>query len=147
MTRRLPRLFLMLTCVSALVALTPRGAQAQGEMTITVGAEGTLLARGVAATVPMEITCGPLEVDPRFTEAIAELQQAVKHRIAHGLGFPEQPIVCDGTPHPNIATVMADDSGPPFRKGDAVVGVFVRVGNETFCCIIGRSEIQTIKLR
>jgi len=147
MTRRLPRLLLMLTCVSALVALTPLGAQAQGKMTITVGAEGTLLARGVAATVPMEITCGPLEVDPRFTEAIAELQQAAKHRIAHGLGFPEQPIVCDGTPHPNIATVMADDSGPPFRKGDAVVGVFVRVGNETFCCIVGRSEIQTIKLR
>jgi hypothetical protein len=146
MTRRLPRVLLMLTCVSALVALTPLGAQAQGEVTVTVGARGTLLARGVAATVPMEITCGPMEVDPRFTDASAELQQAVRHRIAHGLGFPEQPIVCDGTPHPNTATIPADTSGPPFRKGDAVVEVFVRVGNETFCCPSGSSGFQIIKL-
>ena len=145
MTRRLPQLLLMLTCVSALVALTPLGAQAQGEVTITVGARGELLARGVAATVPVEITCGPLDVD--FTDAHAELQQAVRHQIAHGFGFnPEQPIVCDGTPHPSTFTVLADTSGPPFRKGDAVVEVFVRVGNETFCCPTGRTGFQLIKL-
>jgi hypothetical protein len=147
MTRRLPRLLLMLTCISALLALTPLGAQAQGEVTITVGATGTLLARGAGATVPMEITCGPLEVDPRFTMADAELHQAVKHQIAHGFGFPEQPIVCDGTPHPNTATIVADASGPPFRKGDAAAEVFVRVGNETQCCISGSSGVQIIRLR
>ena len=147
MTRRLLRLLLMLTCVSALVALTPLGAQAQGEVTITVGATGTLLVRGVAATVPMEITCGPIEVDPRFTMADAELRQAVKHQIAHGFGFPEQPIVCDGTPHPNTYTVVADASGPPFRKGDAAVEVGLRVGNETACCISGSSGVQIIRLR
>jgi hypothetical protein len=147
MTRRLPRLLLVLTCVSALVALTPLGAQAQGEVTITVGPEGTLLLRGVAATVPMEITCGPIEVDPRFTMADAELHQAVKHQIAHGFGFPEQPIVCDGTPHPNIATIEADTSGPPFRKGDAAAEVFVSVGNEAQCCISGSSGVQVIRLR
>jgi hypothetical protein len=147
MTRRLPRLLLMLTCISALLALTPLGAQAQGEVTITVGATGTLLARGAGATVPMEITCGPLEVDPRFTMADAELHQAVKHQIAHGFGFPEQTIVCDGTPHPNTATIVADASGPPFRKGDAAAEVFVRVGNETQCCISGSSGVQIIRLR
>jgi hypothetical protein len=147
MTRRLPRLLLMLMCVSALVALTPLGAQAQGEVTITVGATGTLLARGAGATVPMEITCGPLEVDPRFTMADAELHQAVKHQIAHGFGFPEQPIVCDGTPHPNTTTIVADASGPPFRKGDAAAEVFVSVGNETQCCISGSSGVQIIRLR
>jgi hypothetical protein len=147
MTRRLPRLLLVLTCVSALVALTPLGAQAQGEVTITVGARGELLLRGVAATVPVEITCGPMEVDPRFTDTSAELQQAVRHRIAHGFGFfPEQPIVCDGTPHPNTFTVEADTSGPPFRKGDAVVEVVVQVGNEEFCCPSGSSGFQIIKL-
>jgi hypothetical protein len=147
MTKRLPRLLLMLTSVSALVALTPLGAQAQGEVTITVGATGRLLARGAGATVPMEITCGPLEVDPRFTMADAELHQAVKHQIAHGFGFPEQPIICDGTPHPNTATIVADASGPPFRKGDAAAEVFVSVGNETQCCISGSSGVQIIRLR
>lgn len=147
MTRRPLRLLLMLTCVSALVALTPLSAQAQEEMTITVGPTGTLLARGVAVIVPMEITCGPIEVDPRFTMADAELRQAVRRQIAHGFGFPEQPIVCDGTPHPNTATILADTSGPPFKKGQAVVEVSVRVGNETFCCISGGSGIQTIRLR
>ena len=148
MIRRLLRLLLMLTCVSALVALTPPGAHAQGEVTITVGATGTLLARGVAATIPVEMTCGPIEVDPRFTMTDAELNQAVKRQIAHGFGFfPEQPIVCDGTPHPNTYTVVADASGPPFRKGDAAVEVGLRVGNETFCCISGGSGVQVIRLR
>jgi len=147
MTRRLLRLLVMLTCVSALVALTPLGARAQGEVTITVGATGTLQARGVLVTVPVEITCGPIEVDPRFTEAFAELNQAVKRQIAHGFGSPNEPIVCDGTPHANTFTVLADTSGPPFRKGDAAVEVFVRVGNETECCISGSSGIQVIRLR
>jgi hypothetical protein len=61
------------------------------EVTITVGATGTLQARGVLATVPVEITCGPIEVDPRFTEAFAELNQAVKRQIAHGFGSPNEP--------------------------------------------------------
>jgi hypothetical protein len=147
MTRRLLRLLLMVTCVSALVALTPLGAKAQGEVTITVGASGTLQAKGVVATVPVEITCGPLEVDPRFTEATATLNQAVKRQIAQGFGTPNQPIVCDGTPHANTFTILASASGPPFRKGDAAVQVFLRVGNETECCISGSSGIQIIKLR
>ena len=147
MTTRRLRLLLMLACVSALVALTPLGAQAQEEVTITVGATGTLQARGVVVTVPVEITCGPIEVDPRFTMADALLQQAVKRQIAQGFGNPDQPIVCDGTPHPNTFTILASASGPPFRKGDAAVRVFVTVGNETACCISGSSGIQTIRLR
>jgi hypothetical protein len=147
MTTRLLRLLLMLTCVSALVALTPLGARAQEEVTITVGATGTLEARGVVVTVPVEITCGPIEVDPRFTMADAQLTQAVKRQIAQGFGTPDQPIVCDGTPHANTFTVLASATGPPFRKGDAAVRVFVTVGNETECCISGSSGIQTIRLR
>jgi hypothetical protein len=147
MTRRLLRLLLMLTCVSALVALTPLGARAQGTVTITVGATGTLQANGVVAVVPVEITCGPLEVDPRFTMADAQLTQAVKRQIAQGFGSPDQPIVCDGSPHANTFTVLASATGPPFRKGDAAVRIFVTVGNETECCISGSSGIQTIRLR
>jgi hypothetical protein len=54
----------MLTCVSALVALSPLAAQAQEEVTITVGPTGTLQANGVVVTVPVEITCGPLRWTP-----------------------------------------------------------------------------------
>lgn len=147
MIRRLLRLLLMLTCVSALVALTPLGARAQDEVVITVGATGTLQARGVVVVVPVEITCGPLEVDPRFTMADATLTQAVKRQIAQGFGTPDQPIVCDGTPHANTFTILASASGPPFRKGDAAVRIFVTVGNETECCLSGSSGIQTIRLR
>ena len=147
MTKRVLRLLLMLTCASALVALTPLAAQAQEEVTITVGATGTLQANGVVVTVPVEITCGPIEVDPRFTMADALLQQAVKRQIAQGFGNPDQPIICDGTPHPNTFTILASPSGPPFRKGDAAVRVFVTVGNETVCCISGSSGIHTIRLR
>jgi hypothetical protein len=109
--------------------------------------EGLGPPQALLATVPVEITCGPIEVDPRFTEAFVELNQAVKRQIAHGFGSPNEPIVCDGTPHANTFTVLADTSGPPFRKGDAAVEVFVRVGNETECCISGSSGIQIIRFR
>jgi hypothetical protein len=80
-----------------------------------------------------------------FAHPLACPEQLSKQ--THGFGFPEQPIICDGTPHPNTFTVQADTSGPPFRKGDAAVEVFVRVGNETSCCISGSSGIQIIRLR
>jgi hypothetical protein len=41
----------------------------------------------------------------------------------------------------------ASATGPPFRKGDAAVRIFVTVGNETECCISGSSGIQTVRLR
>src|SRR6266536_577593 len=137
--RRLRRLF-VLTCVSALAALTPLSARAQSpEVTITVAATGTLQSR-IVATVPVQITCGPLDV--AFVEQGATIEQAAGREIASGSGFADQPIVCDGTAQPNTFTFLADPSGPPFHGGDAAVRIALFICSPTFVCINGSSGIQ-----
>ncbi len=146
MTRRLLRRLFVLTCVSALVALTPLSAKAQSpEVTITVGATGTLQSR-IVATVPVQITCGPLEVG--FVQQSATIEQAAGNQIAQGQGFADQPIVCDGTAQPNSFTFLADPSGPPFHGGDAAVSISLFICDPTFVvCISGGSGIQIVRLR
>ena len=83
MARQLLRRVLMLTCVAAIVALTPLSAQAQSEVTITVGATGTLQSR-IVARVPVQITCAPMEV--AFGDTGGTIRQAAGREIAHGSG-------------------------------------------------------------
>jgi hypothetical protein len=146
MTGRLLRRLFVLTCVSALVALTPLSAKAQPPgVTITVGATATLQSR-IVATVPVQITCGPLEVG--FAQESATIEQAAGKQIAHGQGFSDQPIVCDGTAQPNTFTFLADPSGPPFHGGDAAVSIgLVICDPASVVCISGSSGIQIVRLR
>jgi|SRR6266581_1171401 hypothetical protein len=145
MTRRLLRRLFVLTCVSALVALTPLSAKAQSpEVTITVGATGTVQSR-IVVTVPVQITCGPLEVGT--AQQSATIEQAAGHEIAQGSGFADQPIVCDGTAQPNTFTFLADPSGPPFHGGNAAVSIGLFICSPSFVCISGGSGIQIVKLK
>jgi hypothetical protein len=147
MARQLLRRFLVLTCVAAVVALTPLSAQAQSEVTITVGATGTLQSR-IVARVPVQITCAPMEV--AFGDTGGTIRQAAGREIAHGSGGADQPvtsIVCDGAPHPASFTFVADLDSPPFRGGDAVVTVAVILCDVNFVCQSGDSGFQTVKLR
>ena len=145
MIRRLFFLLAVPACASAVVALTPLGAQAQSAVTISVAATGTLAHSRVVATVPVQITCAPVgtvfDIMPTAT-----IEQAAGHAIASGSGGPSQPIVCDGTPHPNTVTFLADPAGPPFHGGPAAVEVSVFIfgsgGSES-----GSSGLQTVTLK
>jgi hypothetical protein len=69
-----------------------------------------------------------------------------KRQIAVGHGFEENPIVCDGTPHPNTYPFWAEPSGPLFKKGDATANIAVFLcGPDT--CQSGSSGIQVVRLR
>jgi hypothetical protein len=131
--------------MSALVALTPLSARAQSsEVTITVGATGTLQSR-IVATVPVRITCGPLEVS--VVQESATIEQAAGTAIAHGSGFSDQPVVCDGTAQPNTFTFLADPSGPPFHGGNAAVSISLFICDPSFVCVSGSSGVQIVRLR
>jgi hypothetical protein len=144
MARRILHLLLVLTFGSALIAATPLDARAQSDpVTITVGETGTLKSR-IVATVPAQITCGPLDV--YIVQQAATIEQAAGQEIARGNGFADQPIVCDGTPQPNSFTFLADSSGPPFHGGDAAVSIGLYICSTTFFCISGSSGIQIVRL-
>jgi hypothetical protein len=144
---RLRRAVLWLVSTAGLllsVVLTPLAASAQTEgVTITVAAEGILL-DPTMVRVPVEISCAPMEVS--YNMGYAQLQQAVsKQLIAHGQGWEENAIVCDGMAHPNSYLIWADTSGPPFEKGDATFGASAYLCGPSGCQS-GGSGIQIIRL-
>ena len=145
MRRLALRSLLILTLLPLSVLLTPLPAGADPGVTITVGASGTLL-DPTLVRIPVQITCDPMEV--ATNQGSAELRQAVSKRlIAHGTGFEESQIVCDGVPHPNSYLIWADPSGPPFTKGNATVSISAFLCDATFVCQSGSSGIQTVQLR
>jgi hypothetical protein len=108
----------------------PLGAQAQSAVTISVGSTATLSKSRVVVTVPVQITCAP--IGTVFDNmGNATIEQAAGHAIASGSGFEDQPIVCDGTPHPNTYTLSADPTGPPFHGGQASVSISVSLDGST----------------
>jgi hypothetical protein len=133
---RLRRAALWLVSTAALllsVVLTPLDASAQTEGVITtVGAEGILL-DPTLIRVPVEISCAPMEVSYDMG-GHAQLEQAVSKRlIAHGQGWEENAIVCDGTAHPNTYLIWADTTSPPFEKGDATAWINAYLCGPTGC--------------
>ena len=142
MQRRILRLLvLMLLSISAV--FIPLQASAETGVTITVGATSTLL-DPTLVIVPVQITCDPMDVD--YNQGYAELRQAVSKRlIAHGVGYPQDLIVCDGLPHENPYQFWADPSGPPFSKGDATVTINVYLCGSGFCQS-GSSGVQVTRL-
>jgi hypothetical protein len=155
MIRRLLSLLLMPACALAVVVLTPLGAQAQqSAVTITIASKGTLARSRVVVTVPVQISCdlsagqpGPIG-SPFSIEGGATILQAVgRLAIASGSGFTDQPIVCDGTPHSNTVTLVADASGPPFHTGAASVTFSLFIEDFSGNSESGSSGPQTVSLK
>jgi len=105
-------------CLGAAAAVVPAVASEDGT-TITIGASATLVAR-VEVDIHTVVNCAPLPA-PASQMSSINLEEAVsKSSIARGSGF--FPVVtCDGADHAVTAIVFADSSGPPFKRGQAVV--------------------------
>ena len=154
MTRRLLALLSVPVCASAAVVLMPLGAQAQSAVTISLAPTGTIARSHVLVTVPVQITCdltaghpGPIGT-PFFVEDFGTIAKAAGQAIATGTGFADRSaIICDGTPHPNTITFVADSGSPPFRGGAATVrytvDIFGNFGNSEQ----GDSGFQTVSLK
>jgi hypothetical protein len=134
----------------ALVLLTPLPASADPAAALTIGPEALLL-DPTLVRVPVEITCGPMEVYDTY--GWAELKQAVsKQEVAWGDGWIDSQPVCDGTPHPNSYLITSggilngQPSGPPFEKGDATIIAVLELCDPTWSCQRLGSGPQVIRL-
>jgi hypothetical protein len=138
--RKLVALALVLT-VAAVVAVT--AATARAGMAIGLGTPD--LQAGVLIAVPVTVSCSPF--DPALTMASSSIsvsvEQAVtKTEIAHGFallpvmgGMGGNPILyaCDDSPHTFTLDVLADISGPPFKKGQAAFSASAQASAGTPC--------------
>jgi len=89
---------------------------------VEVGDEATLVARGAAVQVPIEVTC------PAGTTAFVSVRvtQRAGSRIASGFGNTS--FVCTGGSQIVDVTVTAQGSGQAFKKGSAVAEASVFSG-------------------
>jgi len=137
MLRKFVSLALVVT-VAAVIAATAGTARAA----MTIGLGQPNLQAGVLIVLPMTVSCSPF--DPALTMAgssvFVSVEQAVsKTSIARGFaGAPQMgdnPILypCDDSPHTVTLNVLADSSGPPFRKGQAVFSASASAAAGTPC--------------
>ena len=135
---RLPGRRLAIAGVAAAFLAAVAASSAAAATTISVG-DAALLVK-VVAQVPVTLTCGPL--DAFAVGGDVTIQQASNKAIAHGeggffTGTPigqignRSPIVCDGTVQHVTVSISADNSGPPFKKGTAVVTADMSVADPT----------------
>ncbi len=147
---KLSRSLLAISLPVAVMILAPMTAAADpASLTITVGVTGTLL-DPTLVRVPTEFTCAPMDVGTN--QGSASLRQAVSGKVAFGSGFPQDPIVCDGTPHAVRYLIWVDTASPaPFRRGNATVqiGAFLcpPAPTPTSSCQSGSSGIQVLGLK
>lgn len=107
---------------------------------VEVGDEATLVARGAAVQVPVEVTC------PAGTTAFvsANVTQRAGSRIASGFGGTS--FVCTGGSQIVDVTVNAQGSGQAFKKGAAVAQASVSVCSFFGCSFASDSEnIQIVR--
>jgi hypothetical protein len=85
---------------------------------IAVQSSATLVARGAAIDVPIDITCNPEEV-----QLTIEVAERVGSRIARGYAY--SPVACAGVQQTGIQQRVLirvpSQSGTPFMRGTAVV--------------------------
>jgi hypothetical protein len=98
--------------------------------------------------VPVRITC-PAGFN-RPEGGSGPIEQAAGQAIAHanvGDSAPNQTLICDGAPHQNSFTVMADPTGPPFHAGEAAIRISLNLCDVNFVCLQGTSGFVVIQLR
>jgi hypothetical protein len=101
-----------------------------GGMSVAKG--GTSLIGRVVLTVDADITCQPrppseYPVVSGWEDASLRvwIRQASGRSVTAGFSqiFFDGDAVCDGSPHTMTASVSADPSGPPFKRGSAVLAI------------------------
>jgi hypothetical protein len=149
MLRPVPR---ALALVVAAIGFTAVPAVASAAITVQVPDSAPLTA-GVLVTVPVTVACGPYEVTPTQSGISVTIQQSAKKGIAYGSGSfggfaSTAQLTCDGAPHTYDIDVLANTSGLPFRKGDAIVSAYAHAVLD-FCCTSdsGGAGPTTIRLR
>ena len=134
-------------CLSVVVALLPTAASAAG-MTLAIGSTGHLVA-GVEVDLPITVSCDRLPPPTFNGMSNFQIEEAVGKSIARGSGFVSAPVTCDGSTQAAVVQIIADPTGPPFRRGKAVVtsAFFSVCSSVTFVCDSASAGPQVIMIK
>lgn len=107
-------------------------------LSLAVQSPATLVAWGVAADVPVDVTCD----SPYPTSLNVYLSERVGSRVANGGGYVF--LTCTGSPQRVVVRVVAS-SGTPFTRGIGVAGGYLYGCNEITCATV-EAEVTTVKI-
>ncbi len=99
----------------------------------------TLVARGAAVDVPLEITCNATGT----VSVYVTVTQRVGGGVASGTGFTE--VACSGAGQRVIVRVAASPSGRSFKQGTAVIEAEVYGCRPTVCGFETDTETVTLQ--
>lgn len=115
---------------------------------VELGDTATVLTKGVAVMVPVDVTClgGPFPPPPfpfpPFGNSVSvSVNQRSGNRIAQGFGASS--VVCDGMPHTVLVQVTASQA--PFKSGTALATATLTVCDVSGCHTA--SDTEEIRLR
>jgi len=94
---------------------------------VRVQSPATLIARGVALSVPVEVTCAGAQ----FASFNVSVSQRVGSETTTGFGFEE--VTCDGDRRTISVTVQAQSGSKAFRKGTGFARADIFGCTQTFC--------------
>jgi hypothetical protein len=95
-------------------------------LAVAVQSPATLVARGAAVDVPIDVTCN----SPYYVYLSAQVTERVGSRIASGDNYVQ--LACTGSPQRVLMRVVAN-SGKPFTRGTAVASANLNGCNATIC--------------
>lgn len=107
-------------------------------LSVELGGEATLVARGAAVLVPVEVVC---PAGSEFASVSVQVTQRVGSRIASGFGGTGD-LVCTG--EPQTVEVLVQAQNMAFKKGPAVAEASLFACNEFGCEEV--RDIETIRI-
>jgi hypothetical protein len=94
---------------------------------VRVQSPATLIARGVALSVPLEVTCA----GGQFAGVSLSVSQRVGSETTSGFAFED--VTCNGQRQTIFVTVQAQSGSKAFRKGTGFAQAEIFGCTETFC--------------
>jgi hypothetical protein len=141
--------------VGSLAAVAASAALVMGSATVAsathaieVGDTGTLVARGAAVLVPVEVTCPVSTVpQPPFPFPGSGLSVTVNQRSGNRIaqGFGSANVACTGTEQTVQVQVTAQQA--PFKNGTALVTATMTVCEDFFINCHTVSDTEEIRIR
>jgi hypothetical protein len=140
------------TAAAFAAVMAPAAALADDGASVVIQRDQVTLTAHILVTVPVTVTCNPLDIPLSFAETGFQVEQAVDHgtAIAQASGyFANDPSVCDGSPHTMVMQGLAVPSGPPFRRGNAILTATFSGCTQGFpqTCVNGTSGPTLVALR
>jgi len=114
---KLVRLALVVPTLAIMAVASATAALADNGVTVSVDPNATLTAKvEVVVTITASCPSGAWVMDQTVT-----IEEAVGKSIAHGMSWSMPGIQCTGASQVIPVAILADPTGPPFKKGTAIV--------------------------